>query len=271
MNDETNIILQDLKTKASNILIITGMGMTMQSSEKLNIPMDMRWLTNSLINFSGIKRNDGERTNEVLERWLETTSIIKQKEALEQVLHNELPIKKFTSWFKLFETDKPIITQSLDLHAAIAMYNYVYNILPQKLDDLHNVILTWDSELKDLELFFQGKSKKILYREGCILCGNWLLGKKNYAKGNKSPGMKFINNMMYLQPVLLVGTLAAIRTTPIKNKLQDKYKKKEIFRIVQKGTEQILFVNDILCDDYYKSFDVILNEVCKTLIINNEK
>ncbi len=260
-----------LKTHISDVIIITGMGMTMQSAQKFDVPMDMDWLVNRLFSVSKLVKKDNENRNESLDRFLATFKPYKQRDFLKQILDTELPIQNFTAWNRIIKIGRPIITQSLDLHAAISMYHHINGFLPKNLSDLDHVILTWESNLDDLKLFFQGKTKKILYREGCILHQNYLLGKKNYNSGSQSDGMKFIDKIIKQSPVLLIGTLAAVRTSPIRAKLREIEQKSnneqsDIFRIVKKGTKQILFVNDILCDDYQEDFAIVLSEMCESLI-----
>jgi hypothetical protein len=265
MDEKDNINPKLLQLKSNDLLIITGMGMTMQSAQ-LNTQIDMRWLVARLLAITNFKRNEDEHTNEVLNRWLKAIPPMTQYKTLMQALHDELPVVSMTSWIKLIEINQPIITQTMDLHAALIMYFHIHQCMPEKLDDLNEVILTWSSSIEELELFFQNKTKKILYREGCILYRNCLLG-KNYSKGGKSIGMKFINKMIRQMPLLMIGTLSTIRSAPLKDKLHDLSigSNSEIFRIVQKDTPSVQYVNDILCDDYKEGFEKTLDEVCTIL------
>lgn len=260
----------ELKTQFPNIIVITGMGMTMQSSQKLDVPMDMDWLVDRLLNKSNLTYKQNETCNEALDRWLLVTKPYKQREILKQILHTDLPVQNLSSWDKIIKLGRPIITQSLDLHAAMAMYYHLYGTAPKTLVDLNDVMLSWDSDMDDLKLFFEGKTKKILYREGSILHQNYLLGKRNYFKGSQSDGMKFINQMMKISPVLLIGTLAAVRTAPLQAKIRDAEQKNNqlttnIYRVVKKGTRIVPFVNDILCENYQEDFVIVLNKICETL------
>jgi hypothetical protein len=247
------------------------MGMTMQSAQKLDIPMDMDWLVDRLLNISNLTYKQNETRNEALDRWLLVTKPYKQRDILKQILHTDLPVRDLSSWDKIIKIGRPIITQSLDLHAAMAMYYHVYGSAPKTLADLNNVMLSWDSDMNDLKLFFQGKTNKILYREGSILHQNYLLGKRNYYRGSQSDGMKLINQMMKQSPVLLIGTLAAVRTTPLQGKIREVEQKKDnrlntnIYRVVKGGTRQVPFVNDILCENYQEDFVIVLNKICETL------
>lgn len=261
----------ELKAQFSNIIIITGMGMTMQSAQKLDIPMDMDWLVDRLLNKSNLTYKQNETRNEALDRWLLVTKSYKQREILKQILHTDLPVQDLSSWNKIIKLGRPVITQSLDLHAAIAMYYHVHGTAPNTLADLNDVMLSWDSNINDLKLFFEGKIQKVLYREGSILHQNYLLGKRNYFKGSQSDGMKLINQMMKISPVLLIGTLAAVRTAPLQAKIREVEQKRDtrlttnIYRVVKKGTRQVPYVNDILCENYQEDFVIILNKICETI------
>lgn len=110
----------------------------------------------------------GTRTREALELWLRQTP----KRQGDALLIDDLPLLDATNWFKLFEMRRPIVTQSLDLHAARRR--------PENSADVEAFILCWDSPIEELELFFQGKVQKILYREGCVSRGNHLLGLRSH-------------------------------------------------------------------------------------------
>lgn len=256
----------ELKDELAGTIIITGMGLTMQSAQKFDQPLDMDWMVDRIFCVSKLTKKPDERRNQALERWLSLTKPYKQREVLRQILDTELPVKNMTHWTKIINIGCPVITQSIDLHAATAMYVHVNGRIPNTLNDLNDVILTWESKLEDLELFFQGKTKKILYREGCILQQNYLLGKKNYGIGSLSQGMKYINQMIRQSTLLLIGTLAVVRSSPLKAKLLDhenRVKQTKIYRIVKNGSQSIKFVNDILCENYEQDFEIVLNQMCQ--------
>lgn len=271
-------------SKSKKGVIILPMNFTGFSALQLDKNLDKDWLIRCIL-----KKSSSTSRNEALLAWLKETSLVEKNQILRKILFDNLPVKELTMWFALFEIGKPILTQSLDIHGALAYYAYKYlhqrnNSINETLKKLNDqikessefvfealkkeCIVTWSSPPDEIMLFFQGLStKRILHQDGCFLTEDCLLTAENFSRASTSGGILMINMMLQKieYPLLMIGSSDLFRSFSIKERLKKSWLEKrhtQIVRIIRGGSmESIKGVSDIIITNHSESLKNVLKKL----------
>lgn len=225
-------------------VIIAGFGMSAQTCGR---DVSLRLLISDLLRASGLPPKAAhERNRHALARWEASTSAETQQQQLWTLLVDNLPAVETGAWDTLLAAEQPVVTSSYDLHAATAMYRKVFKQPPADLGDLRQVILTWQSPLPVLREFFTPGSAmsrtKILYREGSVLTGDWLLGSRfGQARGV----LRKIDGLFADRVFFLVGIEHGLDSGLVKAQVR---RRGPVFRVVRQGVKGAEGVTDLYCE-----------------------
>jgi hypothetical protein len=226
-------------------VIIAGFGLTAQSTGQ---EISLRMLIQNLLALSNLEpKQPGERNSHALRRWEQSVSADMQEHQMWTACELGLSIQSLTAWQLLTSCNVPIVTSTYDLYAATAMYWKLFGCLPLAAADLIPVILTWQSPLSVLRDFFTPGSKtsqtRVLYREGCILTKDWLLGSR-FSRARKQ--LAAIDELMTMHNFAVVGIEHGIDSGYLKAKVNRG--KGHIFRLVRSSAEKRAGLTDVACD-----------------------
>jgi hypothetical protein len=231
-----------------SVVIIAGFGMSAQTCGR---DVSLRLLISDLLRASGLPPKAAhERNRHALARWEAHNSAETQQQQLWTLLVDNLPAVEPAvetgAWDTLLAAEQPVITSSYDLHAATAMYRKVFKQPPAEPAVLHQVILTWQSPLPVLREFFTPGSAmsrtKILYREGSVLTGDWLLGSRF---GQARNVLRKIDSLFADHVFFLVGIEHGLDSSLVKAKVR---RKGPVFRVVRQGVKGTEGVTDLYCE-----------------------
>jgi hypothetical protein len=228
-----------------SFVIVAGFGLTAHTSGR---EFSLRTLIRMLLELANLEpKQPQERNRQALGRWEQAMPAEVQQQQMWTVLVDNMPTVDLEAWNLLFATAKPVVTSTYDLQAATAMYMKVFGHDPATPADLKSVILTWKSPVAQLREFFTTGSvtsqTRVLYREGCVLTGDWLLGCK-FPRARKP--LERIDRMFASRSFLVVGIEHGIDCGFLKSKARQH--KADFYRVVRPLVDARPGVTDIYCD-----------------------